>query len=374
MQDGKFVIDTVIHAFNLSDENLAHPRYAGAINELILGVTGIVPPEYKLQRDDVIRDWPIDDAANMVFRESHTDVAVYHPVPIFAYKDGQSAFPKGIDAIKRWPDRFIGMYTTLDPLRKGDAIAELNRQVDEIEAIGSKPFGLKLYPTSWRGEVIDSWRMDDPKIAYPLFEAAAERGITTMAVHKAIPLGPAPTAPAFHPGDIEAAADAYPELNFEIVHGGSAFVEETAWLLGRFPNIYVNLETLTIILASRPRMFAQAVLGLCHVGGAAVLDRLFWSSGAMQFHPRLCLEAFAEFEFPEDLLEDFGLFDKIPQITEENKANILAGNYARMQGLDIDALAQAIEGDEFSGDNGEAAPYSTTSLAGRVGQAAASAA
>ena len=37
MQNGKFVIDTVIHAFNLSEENFAYPRYASAINELILG-------------------------------------------------------------------------------------------------------------------------------------------------------------------------------------------------------------------------------------------------------------------------------------------------------------------------------------------------
>jgi predicted TIM-barrel fold metal-dependent hydrolase len=367
VQNGKFVIDTVIHAFNLSEENFAYPRYASAINELILGVTGIVPSGYGLPRDAVIRDWPIEDAANMVFRESHTDVAVYHPVPIFAYKDGQSAFPKGVEAIKRWPNRFIGMYVSLDPLRPGtDAIAELNRQIDEVEAAGQKPLGLKLYPTSWRGEVIDSWRMDDPKIAYPLFEAAAARGITTMAVHKAIPLGPAPTAPAFHPGDVEAAADAYPELNFEIVHGGSAFIEETAWLLGRFQNIYVNLETLTIILASRPRMFAQAVLGLCHVGGAAVLDRLFWSSGAMQFHPRLCLDAFERFSFPDDLLADYGLFDSLPQITDDHKANILALNFVRLNGLDIEALRSRIDADEFAADGGDATPYSTTSIAGEV--------
>lgn len=367
MLGDKFVIDSVIHAFNLTEENFAYPRYAAAINELILGVTSIVPPGYELPAEAVIRDWPIDDAAGMVFRESATDVAVYHPVPIFAYKDGQSAFPKGIDAIKRWPDRFIGMYASIDPLREeGNAIAVLNGQLDEIEAAGSRPLGLKLYPTSWRGDSIDSWRMDDPKIAFPLYEAAADRGVTTIAVHKAIPLGPAPTAPAFHPGDVEGAADAYPELNFEIVHGGSAFTEETAWLLGRFPNVYVNLETLTIVLASRPRMFAQCVLGLCHIGGAAVLERLFWSSGAMQFHPRLCLEAFDAFEFPADLLDSYGLFGEIPQISDEDKANILGQNYARVQGLEVDAMKERIEGDDFSLDGGAAPPYSTTTVADQV--------
>jgi hypothetical protein len=113
-------------------------------------------------------------------------------------------------------------------------------------------------------------------------------------------------------------------------------------------------------------MFAHAVLGLCHVGGAAVLDRLFWSSGAMQFHPRLCLEAFEKFEFPDDLLSEYGLFDAIPQLTEDHKASILGGNFARLNGLDIEAMQSAIGSDEFAGDHGEATPYSTTTIADKV--------
>ena len=45
----------------------------------------------------------------------------------------------------------------------------------------------------------------------------------------------------------------FPDLTFEIVHGGMAFNEETAWLLGRFPNVWVNLETLNIVLVKRAR-------------------------------------------------------------------------------------------------------------------------
>lgn len=44
--------------------------------------------------------------------------------------------------------------------------------------------------------------------------------------------------------DIGGAADAFPELNFEIVHGGMAFLDETGMQLSLFPNVYVN---------SRPR-------------------------------------------------------------------------------------------------------------------------
>ena len=208
--------------------------------------------------------------------------------------------------------------------------------------------------------------MDDPKIAFPLFEKAAELGIKTIGVHKAIPLGPAPTGASFHPGDVEGAAEHFPELNFEIVHGGSAFCEETAWLLGRYPNIYVNMESLNIILANQPRTFAQIMLGLMHVGGDPVLDRLFWATGTMQYHPRPCLEMFAEFEFPEDLLGNYGLFGKISQITAEGRAKILGGNVAAYRGWDTAELKRNIEGDEFSGGSHGMVAYSTTSVADKL--------
>ena len=37
--------------------------------------------------------------------------------------------------------------------------------------------------------------MDDPKLAYPLFERAQKLGIRTVAIHKAIPNGPVPINP-----------------------------------------------------------------------------------------------------------------------------------------------------------------------------------
>jgi len=242
----------------------------------------------------------------------------------------------------------------------------LEEQTAALKDIGVEPYGLKLYPTSWRGEVVDSWRMDDPKIAFPLFERAAELGISTIGVHKAIPLGPAPTGASFHPGDVEGAAEHFPELNFEIVHGGSAFCEETAWLLGRYPNIYINMESLNIILANQPKTFARIVLGLMHVGGDPVLDRMFWATGTMQYHPRPCLEAFENFEFPEEIIDDYGLFGRISQITAEGRAKILGKNVAAYRGWDIEALKQGISGDEFSGHDVPVAPYSTTTVADKV--------
>jgi len=364
--DGTFVIDAVAHAFDLSAGNFAYPSHAGPITDMIYGVISAAPEGYTLAEDAVKRDWDIEDTAAMLFRESETDVAIYHPTPIMAYKDGLSAFYKGLEGIKKWPNRFVGCWASVDPLQGKAAFDLLDEQTAALKDAGHAPYGLKLYPTSWRGEVVDSWRMDDPKIAFPLFERAAELGIKTIGVHKAIPLGPAPTGASFHPGDVEGAAEHFPELNFEIVHGGSAFCEETAWLLGRYPNIYINMESLNIILAGNPRTFAQIMLGLMHVGGDAVLDRLFWATGTMQYHPRPCLEMFQAFEFPEDLLGNYGLFGRISQITPEGRAKVLGLNVARYRGWDVKELAGSIEGDEFSADGGHAAPYSTTTVADKL--------
>lgn len=363
MLDDIFVIDAVTHAFNFAEDNWYHLDHAAAITDMSVAVVGDPPaPEYALTREAIAREWPTLDTANMLFAESQTDVAVFHPLPITAFKDGMCGLDKAAEAITRWPNRFIGAYAVIDPLRGTDAFPSLEEQVETLH-----PLGLKMYPSSWTRDTVNLWRMDDPKVAFPMFEKAAELGIRHIAVHKSIPLGPAYGGDAFNPADVEGAAVAFPDLTFEIVHGGIAFTEETAWLLARHANIYINMENFNIILARRPRTFAAIMLGLMKVGGDAVLDKLFWGTGTMQYHPRPCLEALLDFEFPQDLLDDAGLFAPIPQITHERKADLLGRNYARLHNLDIEALKNNIKDDEFAHTD-LAAPYSTTSIAHLAGQ------
>lgn len=368
MMNDIFVLDAVTHAFNFAPENWYHLEHARAITDMSVAVVGDPPaPEYALTRDAIAREWPVEDTASMLFRESGTDVAIFHPLPITAFRDGMCGIDKAIEARTRWPNRFIGSYACLDPLRGTDAFPSLEEQVETIS-----PMGLKLYPSSWTNDAVSVWKLDDPKVAFPVLERALELGIKHVAIHKSIPLGPAYAGAAFHPGDVEGAATHFPEITFEIVHGGIAFTEETAWMLARHDNIYVNMENLNIILARRPRTFARIMLGMMNVGGAAMLDKMFWGTGTMQYHPRPCLEAFMAFEFPEDMLEDAGLFAPIPQITLEQKAGILGKNYARVHGLDLGALKAALADDEFESArrDGLAAPYSTTTIADQAGQAA----
>jgi predicted TIM-barrel fold metal-dependent hydrolase len=361
-----FVLDGVAHAFDMSEENFAEPRYARPINVLQSGLLAGQPPGYDLAPEASCVDWPVQDTANMLFRETQTDVAIFHPVPIFFYKDGLSGFHKALEAVTTWPDRFIGSYITVDPLRP-DPLGEMERQYEQISAV-SRVMGLKLYPIGYHQGTTTPWQMDDAKIGFPLYDKALELGLHNVAIHKSLPLGPAPTGEAFHPRDVEGAADAYPDITFEIVHGGMSFNEETAWLVGRIPNIWINLETFNIVLMLNPGGFATMFAGLLSVGGEGVIDKMFWGSGSMNCHARPGLEAFLDFQFPERLLTDGGVFGPIPQLTHEHKRKILGGNLARLHGLDTDALAEAIAGDEFARGAGDAlpVPYSTTSRAGRT--------
>ena len=339
----EFIIDAVAHAYNLDPSNYADVASAQPISELTyqIGGMGSPDPRYNVPHDLYVADWAPEEIANVLFKETATDMAVAHTLPLYCFKDGFCSLEKSAEFVRRWPHRFRA-YAAIDPLR-ADWREELDRQV---ELLG--PIGLKVYPTSWNGSTISQWKMNDPKVAFPVYEAARKHGIKVIAVHKAVPLGPVVAEDAFNPGDLEGAAGAFPDLFFEIVHGGIAFSEETGWLLARFENIYINLEVSNIILERRPRTFSKMLMELLKVGGMPMLDRFIWATGCSLAHPRPTIDAFCRYEIPEDLLQDAGLFGPLSQITDDHKRNILANNYARIHGIDIAATKAAIADDEFS--------------------------
>jgi len=234
---------------------------------------------------------------------------------------------------ERWPGRVV-VYGGVSPWQDG-AVERVDQLVEEHGVLG-----LKLYPLDIVEGEAKALDMSDPELAFPIFERARQRGIRTIAIHKALPLGPVPIKP-FEVRDIEGAAAALPDLTFEIVHGGLAFLEETAWQVARFPNVVVNLEGTSIFLGRSPRRFAE-VLGTFLSFGAG--QRIVWATGAMAVHPRPLLEAFWELEMPRDLVEDYGM----PELTPEIKRAILGENHARILGLDIEAMRLEMEGDEFA--------------------------
>ncbi|MEA2523019.1 MAG: uncharacterized protein QOF73_246 [Thermomicrobiales bacterium] len=358
MIDGIPVIDAVVHPYNLATENY-RTKTAQWIREIVSdGNRAIGPEGYRITAEAYEREWGIEEVANMSFVESYADLAAYHVLPVRAFHDGFCSVEKGLEAQQRWPDRFV-FYVGVDPMEGPAAIEDLERQAELFD----HPVGVKLYPNSWAGDEVTGWLMDDPEIAYPIFERAQQLGIKTMAIHKAIPLGPVEMR-HYRVDDIDRAAMDFPDLNFEIVHGGMAFTEETAWQLARFENVWVNLEVTATMLTNRPRSFARAMAGLIAEGGEHAIDRIFWGTGCMVAHPRPHLERFVrEFDFTAEERDEYGL----PEMTTAVKRKILAENYARLHGIDLEARLGKVQGDEFSVRRPDGAqpltPYSTTAAA-----------
>ena len=61
----------------------------------------------------------------------------------------------------------------------------MTRQVEEY---GARAF--KFYDVRYADGGQVPWRMDDPKVAFPVFERIQDLGVNLIGVHKGVPLGP----------------------------------------------------------------------------------------------------------------------------------------------------------------------------------------
>jgi predicted TIM-barrel fold metal-dependent hydrolase len=335
MIDGMFVFNAVSHAYNLTDENTLTSRHAQSLRDLLVILHRDWQPGFGLSAMEQISDWPIEILARTLFLESDCDMAATHTLRLDSYfKDGLCARSKTVEAVRRWPQRFVG-YVGVDPTMGLDVcLREMDEQLDEMP----QAVGLKLYPAQI--DPIRSWRMDDPKLAFPLFRRALDRGLKIVAIHKAAPLGAVPLNP-FRVDDIDLAADQFPDLAFEIIHAGFAFTEETCMAMARYPNVYGNLEITSAFTTKAPGMFEDLMGQFMYWAGPS---KLIFSDGNMVFHSQPILEKLRDFKFQESTLTRWG----VPQITKEDMALIVGGNYARILGVDIEAAKKRIANDEFT--------------------------
>lgn len=347
--DDVFVADAVCHAYDQTEANYRVPEYAAQVVQIGVGLENAMPDGYARTEETFLSDWAIENTENALFRESQTDFSVIHPQSITAFHDGLTALDKAIAYQERNPYRGAAL-ASIDAVGTDDPEAELTRQVDEFD-----PHGVKVYPSYWEEDgTHHPFEMDDPETAFPLWERASDLGLDVVAVHKALPFGAAPMD-SYKVGDVEEAANCFPELNFEIVHGGLTFAKETGWQIARHSNVYVNLELTLAEAVTTPKTFTETFQDLLYAGGKHAVDKILWGTGAPHFHPQLLLERFWEFDFPE--MESFsGSFT----ITEDDKRKVLGANFAEAHEFDLDELKdRAAKGESSTGET-VAEPWSTT--------------
>ena len=332
--NGSFVLDSVVHGFDSTTANVIS-RYG---QSLLLANHGfqwaMVPEPYRLEPLRYFQAVSADVLESLLFLESDIDAACYHSVPAWGFLRDMSPMSVGLELKRRHPDR-IFVYGGISPLQGQKALDDLDRQAEEWGIIG-----LKLYPVDVIDGEVKVCTFANQDILYPILERCRRLGIKVVAIHKAMPLGRVQMDP-FKNSDVDYAAMDFPDLAFEVVHSGFAFLDEAAMQMSRFPNVYVGLESTAALAVRHPRKLAR-ILGEFLIAGGG--HKLFWSSGASSPHPRPTLEAFARLEMPADMVDG----DGYPPLSDEIKADILGRNFARLHGIDLERIKRATADDELS--------------------------
>ena len=212
----------------------------------------------------------------------------------------------------------------MNPLEGKKALDLMGRQVKEY---GAKAF--KFYNVRYDYGQPFPWRMDDPRIAYPVFEKAQELGVNLIGVHKGVPLGPQPIEHT-RTFDMDGAAANFPDINFVIFHVGLPWLDEVLWQIVRFPNLYASIAATVNFIARQPRVFAEMLGKMLWWCGE---DKIIYGGESPIWHPQWALEEFWNFELPRDIVEERGY----PPLTEQAKRKILGENLARLHGIDVEA-------------------------------------
>lgn len=354
--DRPLVVDAVLHAYNLDDSNARNPiaaSFAGAS----YGMIQLTGHQDLMSMEEFCHDWTIEELAETVFVESDVDLATYHGVPLRDYfYDGMSSNEKGIEMHRRWPDRVL-FYGAVNPLDGPKALEEAEYLVREGGAIG-----IKLYPEWYSDGRVQPISLADESLD-PLLAKVQELG-AVLSIHKAVPAGHGQTD-NYRVGDVEAAAARFPDLRIEVVHAGMAFLDETSYLLQRYPNVYANLEVTSALAVNAKRRFAESMGSLLATGAT---DRIIFATGCCLVHPQQIIEAVKAFQVPEDLVSGYAY----PQMTDALLRDILGRNYLRLHGLDETEVRRRIADDEFSrrrSSDERPSPWSTTTQRGALANA-----
>ncbi|MCS6882646.1 MAG: amidohydrolase family protein [Oscillochloridaceae bacterium] len=320
-----FVFDCVCHVFNFDKRNAFGKPGEMFIDHLYAFHQVLnAPGERTLTPEEYMREWSVEEIARMVFDESPTDMIVAQPLPLTdLFKDGLSKWEKCAEFARRYPDRAV-FWGTINPLEGKKALDLMEIQVKEFGARG-----FKLYNVRYDYGQPFPWRMDDPRVAFPVFEKALELGVNLIGVHKGVPLGPQPIEHT-QTWDMDGAAANFPDINFVIFHVGLPFIDEVCWQLVRYPNLYASIAATVNFVVRSPRVFAENMAKLLFWCGE---DKIIYGGETPIWHPRGALKAFWEFELPEDIVQGYGC----GQLTRQAKKKILGENLLRLHGMDPQA-------------------------------------
>ncbi len=174
-----FVFDAVCHVFNFDKRNAIGPpgeMFDGHLYAFHTLLTRLGEPI--LSREQFFREWSVDEIYEMIIDNSDTDMIVAQPLPLTdLFHDGLSPWEKCAEMARKHPDRAV-FWGSVNPLEGKTALDLMKRQVEEYGARG-----FKFYNVRYDYGQPFPWRMDDPRVAFPVFEQALKLGVNLIGVH-----------------------------------------------------------------------------------------------------------------------------------------------------------------------------------------------
>jgi hypothetical protein len=138
---------------------------------------------------------------------------------------GDEAYEEFLYTIERFPRRFLG-YRNINPSDE-DAVKKLE------QAARSGFYGIKLYPSSWRGI-----KVYDEEV-YPIYEACMKHGLLVF-LHFGITIGGQADLRNGNPIDIQVPSRDFPDLKFIIAHFGAGWFREVLLMQYQADNVYMD--------------------------------------------------------------------------------------------------------------------------------------
>jgi uncharacterized protein len=270
---------------------------------------------------------------DLVFERSDTTMVVLSAIPVLGDPDPLSA--EVMDAARRAADELCGDGRVLVQGHAQPNVGPLEASLDAMRA-EAEQYDL----AAWKSytHVGDRWRLDD-QVGEAFLALVEEIGPPIVCVHKGLGADPADVGPA---------AAAHPAISFVAYHSGHEVdVTEGAYepgspnagadrllesvrTAGIAPggNVYAELGSTWRNLMGDPDQAAHLLGKLIAVLGPG---NVLWGTDSIWYgSPQDQIDAFRAFEITAEAQERFGY----APLTAEVKAGILAGNAARLYGID----------------------------------------
>jgi predicted TIM-barrel fold metal-dependent hydrolase len=326
-----FVIDSHVHFWDASEENITHDGGEEFIQCFYDYHTSFTPEEKRWSIDEY-RKYDADRMVEDLFRNGAADMAIFQPTYLKEfYEDGFNTIERNARLVEEYPERFI-TNGRFDPREGEEGLEELERQKEEWDIDG-----VKLYTAEWHGDS-KGWRLDSDE-AFEFLQKCADLGIENVHPHKGPTIRPL-NRDAFDVSDVDDAASSFPELNFVVEHVGLPRLDDFCWIGTQEPNVYGGLAVAAPFAQNRPQKFGEIMGELLWWLGE---DRILFGSDYAIWDPDWLVDAVMNAELTPEQRDEYDV-----ELTTDVMRKIMGENAAELYDIDIDEKKRQLADDDVS--------------------------